>query len=113
MSTTDENGHFTLAGIVPARYEVGVKTSTTLQNMLTATLTAGDNQLDFGTLLEGDANNDNYVTIPDFSILASTFGKCAGQTGYDQRADFNADGCITLLDFSLLAANFGEGGETR
>jgi hypothetical protein len=68
--------------------------------------------VDFGILREGDANDDNFVTLLDFSILASTFGICEGTLGYDDRADFNEDGCITLTDFSLLATNFGEGGES-
>jgi uncharacterized repeat protein (TIGR01451 family) len=112
--TTDENGHFTLDGIVPGTYEVRVKNSHTLQNKQTVTLVGGDNGLlDFGTLREGDANDDNYVTLLDFSILVTTFAKCEGMTGYDARADFNGDGCVTILDFSLLASNFAQGGDHR
>jgi hypothetical protein len=81
--------------------------------MLTVTLAAGSNSHDMGTLLEGDANNDNYVMLLDFSILADAFGKCEGTTGYDARADFNGDNCIILLDFSLLASNFAQGGDAR
>ena len=108
---TDENGHFNLMGIEPGTYEVRVKKSTTLQNLLTVDLQAGNNSLDMGTLREGDANNDNVVTILDFSMLASTFGKCEGDDGYDEQADFNGDGCVTILDFSLLASNFGQVGD--
>lgn len=67
--------------------------------------------VDFGALRQGDANDDDHVTILDFSILAATFGKAAGAAGYDDRADFNGDGQVTILDFSLLAANFGAVGE--
>jgi hypothetical protein len=74
------------------------------------TLQAGPNTVDFGILREGDSSNDNYVTLLDFSILASTFGKGQGDIGYDDRADFNEDNYITLLDFSLLAMNFGQSG---
>ena len=41
---------------------------------------------------------------------STTFSKCQGYAGYDDRADFNEDNCVTLLDFSLLATNFGQGG---
>jgi hypothetical protein len=58
-------------------------------------------------LREGDANDDNFITIIDFSILAATFGVCEGSGGYDARADFNGDGCIAILDFSLLVWNIG------
>jgi hypothetical protein len=111
--TTDVSGHFTLSNIQPDTYEVRVKNSHTLQNRVTVTLAGGNNVIDLGTLREGDANNDNFVTLLDFSILASTFGKCQGTTGYDDRADFNEDQCVSLLDFSLLASNFGQAGQMR
>ncbi|MBM3133996.1 MAG: hypothetical protein FJZ89_01640 [Chloroflexi bacterium] len=111
--TTDDRGHFTLRGIQPGTYEVRVKNSHTLQNKVTVTLVGGNNAVDFGALREGDANNDNFVTLLDFSILASTFGKCQDTAGYDDRADFNEDQCVSLLDFSLLASNFGQAGQTR
>ena len=112
--TTDASGIFTLTGILPGTYDMRVKHSHTLQNRQTLTLAAGANPpAAVGTLLEGDANNDNYVTLVDFSILVNTFGKCIGFIGYDARADFNGDGCVTLLDFSLLATNFGAAGQTK
>jgi hypothetical protein len=111
--TTDENGTFIIIGVEPGTYEVRVKKSTTLQNVQTVTLVGGTNTIDLGTLREGDANDDNFITILDFSILAAAFGKCEGSSGYDERADFNGDGCVTILDFSLLASNFGQDGQLR
>ena len=58
----------------------------------------------------GDVNNDDVVDLLDFSVLRTTFGRCAGDTGYDGRADLNGDGCIDLLDFSLLRTSFGQFG---
>jgi hypothetical protein len=109
---TDSSGKFTLNNITPGTYIARIKNSHTLRNTKTITLSAGPNNIDFGTLREGDANDDNFVTILDFSVLVSTYGKCQGDTGYDDRADFNEDNCVTLLDFSLLATNFGMGGDT-
>jgi hypothetical protein len=109
--TTDEYGEFTIEGITPGTYTVLVKNSHTLQNMQDVTLDPGSITVDFGTLREGDANDDNYVTLVDFSILVTTFGLAEGDPGFDGRADFNEDGFVTLLDFSLLASNFGQGGD--
>jgi hypothetical protein len=64
--------------------------------------------VDFGTLWEGDANDDNYVNITDFSLLATGF-----YPQYDERADFNEDGLVNITDFSLLASNFGMNGDIR
>jgi len=109
--TTDDSGWFSLGGVVElGNYDIRVKGTHTLQNLINVTLETGENEVDFGTLLEGDANDDNVVTILDFSILASTFGKAEADPDFDARADFNQDGVVTILDFSLLASNFGQGG---
>jgi hypothetical protein len=111
--TTDQSGVFTLTmGTSPGSYNACVKNRHTLQAHVPVTLTWGTNVLNLGTLKEGDANNDNVVSILDFSVLASTFGKCAGTGGYDDRPDFNEDDCVTILDFSSLASNFGQMGAT-
>lgn len=110
-TTSDERGHFTLSDIQPGVYDVYVKNSHTLQNKVTVTLTNGDNTVDFGTLREGDVNNDNSVSLLDFSLLVQTYNKCQGIAGYNDQADFNRDGCVTLLDFSRLASNYGKGGD--
>jgi hypothetical protein len=89
-----------------------VKNSQTLQNCQSVTLVVGANAVNFGTLREGDANDDNCVLLVDFSILATTFGKCTGDAGFDARADFDGSGCVVLVDFSLLATNFGQCGDT-
>jgi len=110
-ATSDSSGHFTVNGIAPGTYDIYVKNSHTLRNKVTAILTSGSNQVNLGTLREGDANNDNFVSLIDFSILVSTFGKCQGATGYDDRADFDEDQCVGPLDFSLLAPNYGQAGQ--
>jgi hypothetical protein len=62
----------------------------------------------FKPVLEGNANDDNKINIQDFGILAATYGKVAGDTGYDARADFDRNGKINIADFGLLAANYGK-----
>ncbi len=109
--TTDQSGSFSLTGLTPGTYDVAVKQAHALQVVEAVTLAVGGNAVDFGTLLEGDANNDNVIELLDFSILANTFGKSAGETNYDERADFNQDDAVDLNDFSLLAANFGAQGQ--
>jgi hypothetical protein len=109
--TTDENGSFSLTGVALGNGNVSVKHEHTLRNGQNVTVVAGINNLNLGTLREGDANNDNAINLLDFSSLASTFAKCEGTAGFDERADFNEDGCINLLDFSLLASNFAQIGD--
>jgi hypothetical protein len=107
----DAAGNFSLPGIAPGTYQLAVKTSNTLQRVVTTALAIGSNPLDFGQLLAGDANNDNVVTGPDFSVLVTTFNLTSSAGGYDARADFNGDDAVTAPDFSLLATNFNTAGE--
>ncbi|MBM4429592.1 MAG: hypothetical protein FJ026_04485, partial [Chloroflexi bacterium] len=105
--TTNNMGVFTLSGLTPGTYDISVKHSHTLRNLKSGvTLVNGLNVLDFGTLLEGDANNDNCVNITDFSILRLGFNPA-----YDERADFNGDGYVNITDFSLLKMNFAVCGD--
>ena len=66
-----------------------------------------------GTLLEGDAYNDNRVDVRDVAVLGHTFGKTTGQAGFDVRADFNADGRVDRGDLGLLSANLGRHGDVN
>lgn len=107
--TTDQYGKFVVTHAVSGTYvcDIRVKNPHTLRNvMYNVTLVPDDNVLDFGTLLEGDANNNNYVEITDFSILATYF-----DTYDDPRADFNENHWIEIADFSLLATNYDKSGD--
>jgi hypothetical protein len=108
--TTNAGGIFTLSSIAPASYTVRIKHAQSLAVTQSVTLIAGANAVTFPPLRMGDVNDDNAVTLPDFSILASSFNRSNGQNGYDARADLNGDGSVSLTDFSLLAGNFNQVG---
>ena len=111
-ATTNEYGRFTIPDVPRGTYTIWVKGSHTLSNVKSnVSIGDGTNEVNFGTLLEGDANGDNAVTILDYSILRTAYGTVRGQPGYDERADFNQDGAITILDYSLLRTNYGRAGE--
>ncbi|MCK6578695.1 MAG: S8 family serine peptidase [Anaerolineae bacterium] len=108
MVASNNSGVFSLN--VPAgNYNVWVKGAHTLANMSTINL-AGNVAHNFGTLKEGDANDNNVVNISDFSLLASAFGSWVGQPGYNAAADFNGDSIVNISDFSILASNFAQSG---
>ena len=46
-------------------------------------ISAPSTAVDMGTLLEGNANDDDIVNINDFGILALSFMKSQGEAGYD------------------------------
>ena len=112
--TTDLSGQFSV-DLPAGEYSILVKNSHSLANRVDAVtiqegLTTGP--VDFGTLREGDATNDNLVVSADFFVLRDTYNLSEGQTGYDARADFNEDDMVTSADFFLLRDHYNEAGET-
>jgi len=50
-----------------------------------------------------DVDGDGAVTCADVNIVKASFGKRAGQTGFDPRADVNHDGVVNLVDLSTVS----------
>jgi len=112
--TTDISGTFTVCEIAPATYDLCVKNAHTLSSKRSnVEITLAPNSIALGTLREGDADDDDCVTITDFSLLRLTFARCEGSEGFNPGADFNGDGCVNISDFSLLRMSFGECGECQ
>ena len=112
-ATTNNLGQYSLPagrGIIPGEYDMWVKGAHTLAARQGVILIPGQNIVSSLTLLEGDADNDNVVTLVDFSILAAAYDTCQTDQNYDERTDFNEDGCINSEDLALLSANFGQSG---
>ncbi len=81
-----------------------VKNSHTLANKVVQPF---GNPVDFRTLLEGDATNNNTVDALDFSFLTNHKGcKGAASTKYDPQADFNVSSCVDAADLALYKANY-------
>jgi len=102
--TTDQSGNFAATGIAAGTYDVRVKQDHTLRNLISnVTLNAGNNALNAGTLKEGDANDSNNINALDVSVVAGTYNKGPGDTGYDARANFNEDTIVNALDVFVVS----------
>ena len=111
--TTDANGQFTISGIMPGTYNISIKGFNSLRKvLLNQTISGGNNSINWGVQIAGDANGDNFVGGADFSIMVNSYNKGIGDPGYDARADFNGDGFVTGADFSLLVNAYNQLGET-
>jgi hypothetical protein len=111
--TTNAIGGFSFAfEYVPGTYDIGVKGSHTLSRLEEDVLIDGGvTNVNFGTLLEGDCDNNDMVNIYDFGILADAFGSLPASGNWDERADLDTSGAVNIYDFGLLADNFGLLGE--
>ncbi len=103
--TTDLVGFFVVHHVPTGVHDITVKNFHTLSNRrLGINLMPGGNVLHFGTLQDGDANDDDIIDIADFTILRAFFGTS------DARVDFNQSGFVDITDFSILRTNFGRSG---
>jgi hypothetical protein len=95
--------------ILPGIYDITVTGPHCLLNVKrNVSITAPLTSLDIGIMLEGDVNNDEKVNIQDFGLLAASYGKQRGQTGFDENADFDRNDIINIADFGLLALNYSK-----
>jgi len=103
---TDGLGHCILPE--PAgNYSICVKAPHTLANRIGPPLMLGtDNLLDFGTLLEGDVDDNNKVELLDRSVIKKSKDKCQNDDGYIENADLDEDNCVNSADYQLFKANY-------
>ncbi len=59
------------------------------------------------TLLNGDCDGDNEVTLFDFGIVVSAFGSTPNDPNWDPRADLDGDLEVTLFDYGIVVRHFG------
>jgi hypothetical protein len=110
--TTTRNGTAAIAqatAITPGIYDISVASPHCLTNVKRGIgIALPTIYVDMGTLLEGNANNDNRINISDFGILATAYGNGAEDAGYNAQADFDRNGRVNITDFGLLATNYAK-----
>lgn len=92
-------------------YDARLKNMHTLRNVRRDVQISTSNDINMGTLFEGDANGDNRVRITDFGILRNAYFTDEGDPDFDPRADFDENDRIRIRDFSLLRLNYFEDGD--
>jgi hypothetical protein len=63
------------------------------------------------SLINGDVDGDNEVTLFDFGALVAAFGSVPGDANWNADADLDGDQEVTLFDFGILVRHFGEIGD--
>jgi hypothetical protein len=110
---TSASGRFTVpvTNLPPGTYTWWVKGPGYLANSGTLVLTGGSPpQQEMGVMRAGDANNDNFVDVTDFTLQRAAFGRVCGDLAYNALAEYNTDCTVDVTDFTLLRQNFGQAG---
>jgi hypothetical protein len=100
-----------VADVEAGIYDIGVKCPRSLSNLVTgvAFSSGTPTEVDFGTLREGDANNDDVVNGADYAMLWFYLGQTSGEAL--DKCDYNRDGVVSAIDYSLLWGHFGQSGD--
>lgn len=110
--TVAADGSYLLTGIEPGTYDLTAKGMNSLrakQPNITVAASQQTSGINF-SLLGGDADNNNVVSLVDFAILRAANGTRPGDPKWDPRADFNGNNQIDLTDFAILRSNSGKSG---
>jgi hypothetical protein len=92
---------------MPDNYDMTAVSEHTLLNVKrNVTVIAPSNTVNLGTLLEGNANNNDRVNILDFGLLATSYGKSQGNPAYNPLADYDRNDVVNIFDFGLLTTNY-------
>jgi|GEM_PF-516733 len=96
-----------ITGITPGNYDITVTGESTLVNTKRGVIISAPNtSIEMGTLLEGDANQDNIINLEDYAILSMSWLASQSQPGYNAIVDFDYNGLINAADLYLLASNW-------
>ncbi|MEA3306056.1 MAG: malectin domain-containing carbohydrate-binding protein, partial [Candidatus Omnitrophota bacterium] len=110
--TTDSEGSYTIANLMPGIYNISAKTFNSLKTtevLIKVHEAETTPNIDF-ILRGGDTDGNNVVNIFDHSILNMAFGSSPGDDNWDERADFDRNGVVNIFDHSIMNANFGKDG---
>jgi DNA-binding beta-propeller fold protein YncE len=102
----DSTGRYALLVTRTGRYDISAKASHWLRQTVRNVLLQPETSLNF-TLINGDIDNDNEVTLFDFGRLVAAFGAVPGDSNWNPDADLDGDEEVTLFDFGVLVRNFG------
>jgi hypothetical protein len=106
----------TFATTVPSgTYDICIKCARALSRRVNnVVLVPGEaTPVGFGTLLEGDANNDDVINVLDMTLVGQAYETVPGDPYWNDACDFNRDGIVDDNDLALLESNFGQVGDCQ
>jgi len=112
--TLDSAGNFSFVTPVnPGSFDIAMKASHWLRKkLLNQTLgETGISGLHF-SLINGDINGDNSISLADFGQLKLAYGSVPGSGNWNANADLDGNGSVGLSDFGILKLHYGLSGDS-
>ncbi len=104
------DGSYVLTSATTGPVQVVAKASHWLSKIRNVLVAGSDTDIDF-SLINGDTDGDNSVTIFDYIDLSNSFDLSLGDGGYNAEADLDGDDSVTIFDYIILSNNFDLTGE--
>jgi len=106
MVSLDSSSRYSFDTTLSGTFDVAAKASHWLRHTRSSISITTNVTVDF-SLINGDVDGDNEVTLFDFAALVTAFGSMPGDSNWNPNADLDGDEEVTLYDFSILVRNFG------
>ena len=107
----DSTGHYSVTTVRSGTYDVSIQGAHWLRRVIPNVAFGSAGETANATLVNGDVNGDNVVSLADFNALRSAFGSSSGNGNWNANADLNGNGSVTLADFNILRSHFGQAGD--
>lgn len=104
------NGFYAVVSPLSGPVRVSAKGSHFLRRARTVTVASAGVTADF-TLINGDVDGDNSVTVFDYDRLSAAFDATSGEPNWDENADLDGDGTVTVFDYDILSNAFDQTGD--
>ncbi len=120
VATLDATGHYSLSTVWRGNTEILMKANHWLVKNLGSAMLNSSPVTKNASLINGDVDNDNAVTVFDYGVLSDYFDKGSSDADWDtvgdngsapSAADLDGDGVISVFDYGILSNNFDKFGD--
>lgn len=106
------DGTFSFPAPAPGTYDMAFKASHWLRKKVANVVVTGSGASGLTpSLVNGDVNGDNVVSLGDLGLLRSSYGFSTGDANFNPNADLNGNGSVTLADLGILRSHFSQSGD--
>ncbi|HTQ10777.1 MAG TPA: dockerin type I repeat-containing protein, partial [Fimbriimonadaceae bacterium] len=110
--TPNSGGQFSFLAPAPGNYDFAFKASHWLKRLVSNVTVTGSGASGLTpSLINGDINGDNQVSLADFGQLKLAYGSTSSSGNWNPNADLDGNGSVGLSDFGILKLNYGKSGD--